>query len=43
MRPAYNDVELLVRCVIYETHLKLFKKCWVEGIECLLGTIIKKL
>jgi hypothetical protein len=33
----------LVRCVISGTHLKFFKRCWVGGIEYLLGTIIKKI
>jgi hypothetical protein len=40
---AYNNVELLVKYVIGVTYLRLFKKCWVGGIEYLLGTIIKKL
>jgi hypothetical protein len=26
-RPIYNDVELLLRYVISETHLELFKRC----------------
>jgi hypothetical protein len=29
-----------VRSGIGGTHLKLLKRCWVGGIECLLGTII---
>jgi hypothetical protein len=43
MGPIYNYIELLAKFVIGVIHLKLFKKCWVEEIECLLGTVIKKL
>jgi hypothetical protein len=43
VEPAYNDVKLLVRYVIGRTYFELFNKCWVGEIECLLGTIIKKL
>jgi hypothetical protein len=39
----YNDIKLLVRCIINETHLELFKRFWIGGIEYLLGTIIKKI
>jgi hypothetical protein len=36
-------VELFVRCVIGEIHLKFFKTCLVGEIECLSSTIIKNL
>jgi hypothetical protein len=29
--------------VISGTHLELFKRCWIGGIECLVNTDIKKL
>jgi hypothetical protein len=32
-----------VKYVISGTVLELFKRCWVGGIEYLVGTIIKKL
>jgi hypothetical protein len=35
----YNDVELLVRCVISEIHLKLFNS---RVLKCLLNTIVKE-
>ena len=32
-----------MKFVIGGTHLKFFKRCWVRGIEYLLGNIIKNL
>jgi hypothetical protein len=44
LRPIYKVVELLMKCrVIRGTHLEVFKRCWVRGIECLIYNIIKKL
>jgi hypothetical protein len=37
-----NDEELLMRCFIGETHLKLLKKCLVEEIDRLLLKIINE-
>jgi len=38
----YNDIKLLI-VLISGSHLRTLRETWVEVIECLLGTTIKKL